>query len=64
VLAASIIRAMISLVMEAASTSEMLENFYQTTRCNNPEGSHLHRHSVIATQNYQDVEVQQHLVGR
>jgi hypothetical protein len=38
VLAASIIRAM---MMEAASTSEMLVNFYQTTRCYNPEDIHL-----------------------
>jgi hypothetical protein len=35
--AASIIRAM----MEAASTSETSVNFYQTTRRNNPEDSHL-----------------------
>jgi uracil DNA glycosylase len=28
--------------MEAASTSEMLVNFYQTTRRNNPGDSHLH----------------------
>jgi hypothetical protein len=64
VLDASIISAVITLVMETASTSEMSENFYQTARCNNPEDSHLHRHPVIATQNYQDVEAQQHLVGR
>jgi hypothetical protein len=38
VLAASIIRAM---MIEAPSTSEMSVNFYQTTRCNNPEDSHL-----------------------
>jgi hypothetical protein len=38
VLVASIIRAM----MEAASTSETSVNFYQTTRRNNPEDSHLH----------------------
>jgi hypothetical protein len=37
VLAASIIRA-----IEAETTSEILVNFYQTTRCNNPEDSHLH----------------------
>jgi hypothetical protein len=37
--AASIIRV---LMMEAASTSEMPENFYQTTWHNNPEDSHLH----------------------
>jgi hypothetical protein len=28
--------------MEAASTSETLVNFYQTTRRYNPEDSHLH----------------------
>jgi hypothetical protein len=32
----------IALMMEAASTSEMSVNFYQTTRRNNPEDSHLH----------------------
>jgi hypothetical protein len=36
VLAASIIRA-ITLVMEAAVTSETSVNFYQTSRCNVPE---------------------------
>jgi hypothetical protein len=40
VLAASIVRA-IALIMEAASTSETSVNFSQTTRCNNPEDSHL-----------------------
>jgi hypothetical protein len=29
-------------MMEVASTSETSVNFYQTTRHNNPEGSHLH----------------------
>jgi hypothetical protein len=38
VLAAFIIRAM----MEVASTSETLVNFYETTRRYNPEDSHLH----------------------
>jgi hypothetical protein len=33
-------------MMEAASTSETSVNFYQTTRRNNPENSHLQtRHS-------------------
>jgi hypothetical protein len=30
------------LMVEAASTSETLVNFYQTTRRNNPEDSHVH----------------------
>jgi hypothetical protein len=34
-------RLLIALMMEAASTSETLVNFYQTTRRNNPEDSHL-----------------------
>jgi hypothetical protein len=29
-------------MMKAAGTSETLVNFYQTTRRNNPEDSHLH----------------------
>jgi hypothetical protein len=33
---------LIALMMDAASTSETSENFYQTTRRNNPEDSHLH----------------------
>jgi hypothetical protein len=32
----------IALMMEAVSTSETLVNFYQTTRRNIPEDSHLH----------------------
>jgi hypothetical protein len=31
----------IALMMEAAKTSETLENFYQTTQRYNPEDSHL-----------------------
>jgi hypothetical protein len=38
---APIIRAIIALMMEAASTSETSINFYQTTRRNNLEYSHL-----------------------
>jgi hypothetical protein len=44
VLAASIIGAMMALIMEAASTSETSVNFYQTTWLNNPEDSHFHTH--------------------
>jgi hypothetical protein len=32
----------IALMMEAARTSDTLVNFYQTTRCYNPEDSNLH----------------------
>jgi hypothetical protein len=32
----------IALMMEAARSSETLVNFYQTTRCYNPEDSNLH----------------------
>jgi hypothetical protein len=35
-----------ALMMEAASTSETLVNFYQITRRYNPEDSHLH-HKII-----------------
>jgi hypothetical protein len=41
VLAASIIR-VVTLMMKAASTSEMSINFYQTASRNNPEDSHIH----------------------
>jgi hypothetical protein len=43
----------IALMMEAASTSETSVNFYQTTRRNNPEDSHLyprlfvHKHPIF-----------------
>jgi hypothetical protein len=32
---------MIALMMEAVSISETQGSFYKTTRCNNPEDSHL-----------------------
>jgi hypothetical protein len=38
------IHTLITLMMEAARTSETLVNFYQTTRHYNPEDSHLHTH--------------------
>jgi hypothetical protein len=37
-------RSIITLMTEAARTSEMLVNFYQTTRHYNPEDSHLCTH--------------------
>jgi hypothetical protein len=42
VLAASTIRALIILMMEAESTSGISVNFYQTTWRNIPEDGHLH----------------------
>jgi hypothetical protein len=42
VLAASIFRAIIALMMETTSTSETSVNLYRTTRRNNLEDSHLH----------------------
>jgi hypothetical protein len=33
-----------SMMMQAASTSETSVNFYHTTGSNNPEDSHLHTH--------------------
>jgi hypothetical protein len=33
-----------ALMMEATRTSKTLVNFYQTTRCYNPEDSNLHTH--------------------
>jgi hypothetical protein len=35
-------RLLVALMMEAASTSKTSVNFYQTTRRNTPEDSHLH----------------------
>jgi hypothetical protein len=43
VFAGSIIR----VIMEVASISEMLVNFYQVTQCNNPEDSHLHKSTSL-----------------
>jgi hypothetical protein len=40
------------MMMEAASTSETSVNFYQTTWCYNPEGSHL----IITVPNYVTAE--------
>jgi hypothetical protein len=38
---------LIALMMEAANTSETSVNFYQTTRRNIPEDSHLYSHSLF-----------------
>jgi hypothetical protein len=43
VLAASIIRAMFALMMEAVSTSETSVNFYETTWSKIPEDSNLQK---------------------
>jgi hypothetical protein len=44
----------IALMMEAANTSETSANFYQTTRRNNPEDSHL----LIKKESHHSVERQ------
>jgi hypothetical protein len=33
-----------ALMIEAQMTTETMENYYQTTWCNNPEDSHLRTH--------------------
>jgi hypothetical protein len=43
-----------ALMMEAARTSETLVNFYQTTRCSNPEDSNLHTHRRENLKSYLD----------
>jgi hypothetical protein len=43
---------LIALMMEAERTSEMLVNFFQTTRCYNPEGSHLRTHRCENLKSY------------
>jgi hypothetical protein len=43
--------------MEAARTSETLVNFYQTTRCYNPEDSNLHTHRRENLKSYKRIEV-------
>jgi hypothetical protein len=44
---ASIISAMIALMMEASSTFETSVKFYQTTRRNIPENSHLQGNRLV-----------------
>jgi hypothetical protein len=46
-LAASILRAMTTLMMEAASTSQTSVNFYQTKMYKNPENHHLQSEIVV-----------------
>jgi hypothetical protein len=45
-LAASVI---ITMITEAKSTSETSVNYYQTTKYNNPEDSHLCTHHHVRT---------------
>jgi hypothetical protein len=47
VFAASIIRAMMAPMMEAAKNSEMSVNFYQTAWRNIPKDSHLHSLNLL-----------------
>jgi hypothetical protein len=46
---------LIALMMEAASTSETLVNFYQTARCYNPEDSHLQSKCFLSAQDFENV---------
>jgi hypothetical protein len=39
-------------LMMAARTSETSVNFYQTTRCYNPENSHLHTRRRVNRKSY------------
>jgi hypothetical protein len=45
----------IALMMEAAKISEPMLNFYQTTRCYNPEDSNLHTHRRENLKSYNEV---------
>jgi hypothetical protein len=58
-------RWLIALMMEAESTSETSENFYQTTRRNNPEDSHLHtrRRENMNSQRFRSVYIQQNFLS-
>jgi hypothetical protein len=51
-------------MMEAARTSERLVNFYQTTRCYNPEDSHLYALSGIRTHDPSNQPGKTHASGR
>jgi hypothetical protein len=48
-------RAIIALMMKAARTSETLVNFYQTTRCYNPDDSHLHTRRRESLKSYNEI---------
>jgi hypothetical protein len=47
----------IALMMEAARTSETLVNFYQNTRCYNPEDTNLHTHRRENLKSYKEEDV-------
>jgi hypothetical protein len=51
----------IALMMEEASTSETWVNFYQTTRRNNPEDSHLQTRRCENLKSHDDFLVSKHV---
>jgi hypothetical protein len=51
-------------MMEAARTSETLVQLYQTTRCYNPEDSHLHTHRRENLKSHLKVSSDGRLPGR
>jgi hypothetical protein len=50
--------------MEAARTSETLVRLYQTTRCYNPEDSHLHTHRRENLKSYVDALIWFHVIHK
>jgi hypothetical protein len=50
------------MMMEAVSSSEMLVNTYQTTQCNIPEDSHIHKMILLPVSN--SIKIQFYFLSR